>query len=354
MRKGFIFVSFLVTLLPATLRVKAQTADTGLHISMAYVDSVMNNDTLLKDLSAFIDSAQGAKTLFAVELGVGNGFFVSRNATAATGYVTQPFFSPTVTYLHKSGLGISASAYATQNQGRLMVYQGAITPSFGINRKSWSAGISYSRYISKDSVSFGLDPLRNDTYIYGIFRKFWLEPGVAFDYSFDSYKQDQYPVLNDLSRNIPDNSGEPDNPGNSAIPGNAVPGNPAYDYKVHAHTMSAIATLQHDFEWFSLFTKNDHIAFTPTVNLLADASNYDISTVNHLKTGMPMRWGPNDNKTGKSTGFALESTGALLDAVYTYGHFLVDPQILATYFINASPGVQSFRVSYLVNVGLVF
>lgn len=312
-------------LLPAALRVKAQTADTSLHISMAYVDSVMSNDTLMRDLNAFIDSAQGAKTLLAIEFGAGNGFFISRNATAATGYATQSFFSPTVTYLHKSGLGISASAYASANQGRLTVYQGAITPSYGLARKDWAAGVSYSRYINKDSTSFGLTPLRNDAYIYGVFKKFWLEPGAAFDFTFDSYK---------LETNVLQTEGLDDN--------------------IHAHTMSAIATLQHDFEWFGLFSKNDHIAFTPTLNILADASNYDISTIGHMKMGQEQRWEQNFKKTGKSTGFSLESAGALLDAVYTYGHFLVDPQVLGTYLVNASSGVASFRISYLMNVGLVF
>jgi hypothetical protein len=343
MRKACILCFFLAVLLPAAIRVKAQTADTGRRpISLAYVDSVMHDDSLLKGLSAFIDSAEGPKTLLAIEFGAGNGFFISKNATAAMGYSTKAFFTPTITYLHKSGLGISASAYATQDRGRLSVYQGAITPSYGIAQKDWAAGVSYSRYINKDSISFGLTPLRNDIYMYGVFKKFWLEPGAAVDFSFDSYKLEQNPLLSDFS-----SEGAEDQ--ESAV----------YNYKVHAHTMSAIITLQHDFEWFHIFSRDDHIAFTPTFNVLADASNYDISVINHLKVGMAERYDRNStsNKTGntsKANGFAIESAGALFDAVYTFGRFLIDPQILATYFINATPGVQSFRVSYLMNVGLVF
>lgn len=331
MRNVRIFVTCLTTLLFLSTRVGAQSADSSEPISPAYVDSLMSNDSLMKDFNAFIDSAQGAKTLLAIELASGNGFFISKNATAATGYATKAFFSPTITYLHKSGLGISASAYATTNNGSLSVYQGVITPSFDIGRRNWSAGISYSRYINQDSTSFGITPMRNDAYVYGVFKKFWLEPGAAFDFSFDSYKLEQYLLTTD------------DPPRLDIL-----------NYNIHAHTMSAIATLQHDFEWFGLLSKNDHIAFTPTLNVLADASNYDIATTNHLKAGLPQEWGKNFAKTGRGTGFAFESVGALFDAVYTFGHFLVDPQLLTTYFINASPGVQSVRVSYLMNVGLVF
>lgn len=332
MRKVRFILPFLATLLPAALRVKGQAVDTSEHISMAYVDSVMSNDTLMRDLNAFIDSAQSPKTLLAIEFGAGNGFFISRNATAATGYATQSFFSPSVTYLHKSGLGISGAAYAAPSQGKWTVYQGVITPSYGLARKDWAAGVSYSRYINKDSTSFGLTPLRNDAYIYGIFKKFWLEPGAAFDFSFDSYKLETT-VLKTVY----------------------PPKTEVIDNNIHAHTMSTIATVQHDFEWFGLFSKNDHIAFTPTLSILADASNYNISTIGHLKAGDEQRWEQNFEKTtGKDKGFSLESASALLDAVYSYGHFLVDPQLLGTYFINASPGVASFRISYLVNVGLVF
>lgn len=327
----------------------AQTADTVNPLTAAYADSLVADDSVIKDLNAFIDSISRPKTLLAVEMGVGNGFFTTKSATAGTGYTTKTFFTPTVTYLHKSGLGISGSAYATEDQGRMTIYQGAITPLYDIARRNWEAGISYTRYINKDSLSFGVDPLRNDVYVYGVFKKFWLEPGLAFDWSFDAFRYDEQVDTKDVVD--------------------------ASRYsRIHAHTLAGVITLQHDFEWFGAVYKDDHLAFTPTLMTLADAANYDISIPNRLKKGQntggrgqsnyvwpppslhtvtPTTTIPSESTKG-SIPWAFESVGAMLNAVYTYKHFLVSSQVLATYFLDASPGVPPFRVSYLLSVGLVF
>jgi len=338
-------------ILGCTSRGLAQTVDTVSPYTAAYADSLVTDDSVIKDLNAFIDSLSRPKTLLAVELGTGNGFFTTKSATAATGYVTKTFFTPSVTYLHKSGLGISGSVYATTDQGRMTVYQGAISPSYEIARRSWEAGISYTRYFNKDSLSFGVNPLRNDLYLYGVLKKFWLEPGLAFDWSFDAFRYDVQTVAGYIT-------------------------DASSVTRVHAHTLAGVFTLQHDFEWFGVVTKDDHLGFTPTVMTLADAANYDISIPNRLKTGNTTGGrGQKDQYIGRpnmyheetsgtppplptsfkeSIPWAFESTGVLLNGVYTYKHFLVSSQVLATYFINASPGVSSYRISYLLSVGLVY
>jgi hypothetical protein len=301
----------------------------------AYVDSLMSDDSLMKDLNSFIDSVSRPKTLLAIEMGVGNGFFTTKSATAATGYTTKTFLNPSITYLHKSGLGISASAYATTDGGKTVIYQGAITPSFDIGRRYWAAGVTYTRYINKDSLSFGVNPLRNDAYVYGVFKKFWLEPGLAVDFSFDSYKLEKIST----------------DPFSFTPPFETIS-------TVHAHTTGGIFSLQHDFEWFGLAQRNDHMAFTPMLMTLADASNYDVSVPRNLRNGDLAGAAANiakKNKTpSESTRLAFESVGALFNAVYTYKHLLLSPQVLATYFFNVSPGVAPMRVSYLFNIGLVF
>jgi hypothetical protein len=279
--------------------------------------------------------------LFAVELGFGNGFFTSKNATAATGYSEKTFLTPTVSYLHKSGFGLSASAYMTQDLGSFTVYQGVITPSYQISRRNWTAGITYSRYINKDSTSFAINPMRNDIYTYFTLKKYWLEPGVAFDFSFDSYVVKQFIFIYG---------------GNKYWNVDSAEGTPQQDsYNIHAHTLAGIVTLQHDFEWFNLFQRNDHVAFTPTLFVLGNSANYDVVVIKGLKTGAPKRFANNDfQKNTSGNSFAIESVGALMDAVYSYKHFLIDPQILGNYFINTTSGVSPFRISYLINVGLVF
>lgn len=338
MSASFKLVFCLPVLLVLGLGIKAQTVDTS-NVSVAYVDSLMKNDSLMKDLSAFIDSIQRPRSLLAIEMGVGNGFFTTKSATAATGYTTRTFITPTVTYLHRSGLGISASAYGTNDLGNFVVYQGAITPSFDIGKRNWAAGISYTRYINKDSVSFGITPLRNDVYAYGVFKKYWLQPGMAFDFSFDSYT---LKVVKTLSEYPP------------------PPVIEQRDYNINAHTFAGIVTLQHDFEWFGFLRSYDHIAFTPTLMAMADASNYDISVTRTLKSGAHSRPLPaiasdySGLESGNGAGLVFESIGTLLNAVYTYKHFLLSPQVLVNYFMEAAPGVQPLRVSYLINAGVIF
>jgi hypothetical protein len=334
------FPVFYLFILPFA---KGQSTDSSRKLTLAYVDSLVNNDSLIRDLSAFIDSSEKPRSLLAVELGFGNGFFTSKNATAATGYSEKTFLTPTMSYLHKSGFGLSASAYMTQDLGSFTVYQGVITPSYQISRRNWSAGITYSRYINKDSTSFAINPMRNDIYAYGTWKKYWLEPGVAFDFSFESYKVEQ---------NV-----SPQNTGSGPFYNPGAPDGISVQEtdNINAHTLAAIVSIQHDFEWFSLLTRNDHIAFTPTIFVLGNSANYDVAVIKSLKTGFAKRFTNGDfQKNTAGNAFALQSAGALLDAVYSYKHFLIDPQILGNYFINASPGVSPLRISYLVNIGLVF
>lgn len=327
----------VAVLLAAAPRGMAQKPDSGRRMDAAYVDSLMSDDSLMKDLNSFIDSVSRPKTLLAIEMGAGNGFFTTKSATAATGYTTKTFLNPSVTYLHKSGFGISASAYATTDLGKTVIYQGAITPSFDIGKRYWAAGITYTRYINKDSVSFGVNPLRNDAYVYSVFKRFWLEPGLAMDFSFDSYKLEKVYI------------------GDLGYPGPPISTTTA---NIRAHTIGGIFSLQHDFEWFGLVQRNDHVAFTPMLITLADASNYDISVPRNIKTTGAIREAAQNIAKSKggsqSTGWAFESIGALFNAIYTYKHLLLSPQVLATYFLNASPGVAPLRVSYLFNIGVVF
>jgi hypothetical protein len=246
----------------------------------------------------------------------------------------------------------------------MVIYQGAITPSYDIGRRNWAAGIAYTRYFNKDSLSFGVNPLRNDVYWYGIFKKYWLQPGIAFDWSFDAFRYHETFVTGDIVDS-------------------------ATAFRIHAHTLAGVITLQHDFEWFSVVSKEDHLAFTPTMIALADAANYDISISKKLSKGekpdrsATMRSsqsnlrgstspravtdesGPSQKRpqpplvttnysSKESLPWAFESVGTMLNGIYTYKHFLVSSQVLATYFLHVSQGISPFRVSYLLSVGLVF
>src|SRR5689334_7846232 len=75
-------------------------------------------DSLLKDFDTYLDSLAGRKSFFTVNLGIGTGFFSFNDKNTVTVNTEKKrIFSPSIGYFHKSGLGISASAFSLLNNG---------------------------------------------------------------------------------------------------------------------------------------------------------------------------------------------------------------------------------------------
>ena len=55
-----------------------------------------------------------------------------------------------------------------------------------LSRGSFSTGISFSKYISKDSLSFYTTPIQNEFFAYFSYKKWWLRPSISVSYGWGS------------------------------------------------------------------------------------------------------------------------------------------------------------------------
>ena len=130
---------------------KAFSQEKGLDSLFTGRDTTAVMDSLMKDFEQFLDSLTAPKSFFALNLGVGTGFFSFEDKNSVFLTTRQKLIiSPSTGYYHRSGLGISATAFLIHDDKSLNLYQVAFSPSYDLIRKKLSTGISYTRYFSKD------------------------------------------------------------------------------------------------------------------------------------------------------------------------------------------------------------
>src|ERR1044072_5774516 len=151
LRKGYVAggktserMKKLVILLVLTVAMQPSFSQGGRKLDSLFAkgDTTAVLDSLLKDFDSYLDSMVGRKSFFTVNMGIGTGFF-SFNDKNSVMLNTQKklIFSPSAGYFHKSGFGISATAFALANNG-LSIYQYAFSPSYDLIKKSISTGIN--------------------------------------------------------------------------------------------------------------------------------------------------------------------------------------------------------------------
>ncbi|MBC7902318.1 MAG: hypothetical protein H7Y27_02810, partial [Gemmatimonadaceae bacterium] len=137
-------------------------------------------DSLMEGFDAYLDSLTKPKSFATVSVGIGNrSFSVNNNSLNTQATASKLSFTPSIGYYHKSGLGISGTAFIAGFQGKAKVYQYALTPSFDYMGENISAGVSYTRYFEKDTAIQSVSPYTNDLYAYASFNRRSWRYGIA-------------------------------------------------------------------------------------------------------------------------------------------------------------------------------
>jgi hypothetical protein len=137
----------LLTVVLVVISLQQASAQEGkLDSLFASGDSTAVMDSLMKEFDKefenFLDSLITPKSFFAVNLGVGTGFFSFEDKN--TVFLTtrkKLILSPSAGYFHKSGLGISASAFLLHDGNEINLYQVALSPSYDLIKRKISTGI---------------------------------------------------------------------------------------------------------------------------------------------------------------------------------------------------------------------
>src|SRR5215467_4094458 len=104
------------------------------------IDSLFNSrdttaviDSLMKDFDKFLDSLSSPKSFFNIGIGAGTGFFSFENKSSfVTTTEKKLIISPSIGYFHKSGFGISATAFTINDNTGFNFYQFAFSPSYDL------------------------------------------------------------------------------------------------------------------------------------------------------------------------------------------------------------------------------
>jgi len=336
-----IYISLLVLSLFISSYTVAQSNAPNLDSASLYSDiSSFKNDSLLAELRSLLDSMNKPISFFSFYTSVSNRLYSTKNnAFNAQQYSNSNMaVSPSISYYHKTGLGISATSYLSTVEGKFSLYQTALSPSFDKINKKIMYGVSYSYYIKK--MSAVSTPYEHEVYAYVQGRKKWLRPSLAFGWAEGEYKDvSTIPIkINGNYRWISDTS------------------------KVTLNDLSLIAGLSHSFVFDHIITKKDALTFVPQVNIIGGMQSFGIIStmqvpdrpereINDDRIRKIYRIRTNANSTTSQVSLQTIAISANLtyikDAVsFSTGYFL-------GYYLNNSSGNRLSHI-FNVSVGLTF
>jgi hypothetical protein len=297
-------------------------------------------DSLLKDFDSYLDSIAGSKSFFTVNASIGTGYFSFNEKNSVTVNTQKKLiFSPAVGYFHKTGLGVSASAFALLHNG-MNFYQYAVSPSYDRIKKSYSTGIAYTRYFTKDSLNFYTTPIQNELFAYFSYKKWWVRPTLSLSYGWGSKEEYQKRETTRLAR--------------------LLEARRRYYVIVKNTTsvsdFSATISLRKDFDWYSVLFKRDNITITPIAMLNAGTQTYGFNT-SYSYNFSPVRANslPSNNDISDNTQFAFQSACMALRGSYLKGRFLLQSQVLFDYFLqDLQDSGSKLNTVYSITAGLSF
>lgn len=337
--------SVLLALLFAGFTVIAQNSPADSAIAkfkkIPAADTSINYDELFRDFDAFMDSILSPHSYFLASLSAGKGYF---NFEQKGNYLLETSkeltYSPTLGYYHKGGLGFTASGSVVNDQTKLNFYQFALTPSFDyLNNKDIATGISYSRFFTKDSLSFYTSPLQNEVYGYFTYRKSWIKPSIAMSYGWGS--RSAYTQREELIQSLR----------------LRTRGFTYINTKESVSDLSVIASLRHDFYWLDVFTYNDHIRFTPQLSFTSGTQKFGFNQSSNtyatlIRNGSNILYNTEDIYLDDKIKFQPLSLTLYLRSEYSIGKFFIQPQLMLDYYFPSSG--NNFSTLFSVNAGVMF
>ena len=338
-KRYLIIVFFFLLSVPGFSQTTGDTIPAS-TIKIPDVDTSLNYDELMNELDLFLDSLLKPKSFFLVNFSLGSNYFNywRRNLTQLEA-TKRGIFSTILGYYHKSGLGLTVSGNVTDDEEKLNLYQFSISPSYDfIANMDWTAGFSYTRYITKDSLNFYTSPLQNELNAYFTWRKSWLQPGIALSYGSGSrteYKKREklieqlrrrrrYPVIISQS----DES--------------------VADFLVTAY-------VRHNFYWMHILNGKGHIKLTPQVSFSAGSQQYGFNSTNGIysvnrRNAATLLFNTGDITVDDQMKFQPVSLTMHLRPEYSVGKFFIQPQFILDYYFPS----ETLTPLFYLNTGFIF
>ncbi len=284
-------------------------------------------DTTLESLESLVDTTPAIKSQLVISAAIGNNPYEQLHKSDYI-LVNKSFFMPEVAYTHKTGLGISFSAYDLFGSGDDGWFEYDLAPSYTFDRgKDVSFGVSYQKYLYSKTSPLPKTPLSNETYVYTLVNSWWIQPGAAMDYAWGNYIKKKKTL-------------------------------PADDFDI-------LLSLQHEFDFSDVFSAEDALNLTPAINLVSGTEKFTrsfgstrligraqhiqkaVKGVEHILTDASI-----NTYTVQQAEFLPRTFEASMDLIYKVGKLSLEPQY---YFDIPLGSGQTGNFSYfLVTVALTF
>ncbi len=296
------------------------------------LDSMFQNDEVIKLMLGMRKN----KSYLDVNLGMGNGVFSLKNNSlnAEQAVTNKLFYTPSVSYYHKSGFTLTATGFIANDDGKLSMYRYAISPSYMYNGKKINVGISYTRFIEGSATSFQVSPYKNDLYGSFTYKKTWVQPGIAFGFSagkMEDYYDTAFWFFNTVVH-IRDT------------------------ITTRIYGFSATLSASHRWDFYKLLGKKDALQIQPTLMLNAGSQHWNISHSSSLgqrrlivQNYLKRRFGDGSS----SDSFKVQSFGFLGGITYYYGKFYLQPQLYLDYYLPTTTE-DRFTTLFSVTAGFSF
>lgn len=305
------------------------------------IDTTLDYGQDFQDFEAFMDSilAPHNYSVASVSMTANYFSFDGKNGTAAE-TKKKIVYSPLLGYYHKKGWGISGTGSLVNDGDAMNFYQAAITPSYDyLENRKFAAGISYTRYLTKDSLNFYTTPLKNEFYGYFMYRKAFIKPMIAISYGWGSrsdYEQREA-LINDLRLRRR--------------------GFIYINTEEKISDFSIVASIRHDFYWLDAFTYKDHIRFTPQLNFVSGTQKFGFNQfsstyVTVIRNNSSVLYNSENIYLDDNLKFQPLSLSLMLRAEYFTGRFFIQPQFALDYYFPATN--DRLSAVFAFNAGFIF
>jgi hypothetical protein len=305
------------------------------------IDTSLNYDELFQDFDAFMDSILSPHSYFLMSLSMTTGYYNFESKTNSTILAEKKLtYSPTVGYYDRSGLGITATAYIVDDGTNMNVYQGGLTGSYDfLENRSFATGLSYTKYFTKNHLSFYTTPLQNELYGYFTYRKWWMKPMIALSYGWgsrtDVEKREELITDIRLKRN----------------------GFTYINTEETINDFTLLASVRHDFYWLDVFTFKDHIRFTPQISFTSGTQRFGFNQSSNTygfraTNNTSVLYSTENVYLDDQIKFQPLSLTGFLRGEYSIGKFFIQPQLTMDYYFPAESG--NFSAVFSINIGCMF
>ncbi|MEO7801221.1 MAG: hypothetical protein ABIR81_04440 [Ginsengibacter sp.] len=295
------------------------------------LDSLIANDEFLQ----LLNSLDADKSYFTISVGASNRLAsVNNNSINAQQGNLKTVITPAVSYNHKSGLGLSAAGYVVRNAENNGLHRFSLTPFYNHSfNKSLALGLSYTRFFSDNKYNAVESPIQNDLYANVLYKKGFVEPGLAFGYSTGKYNE-----IDKVTINIP-------REGRTTFSDTAI---------TSIKSFSVTGSVEHRFLLYTKMSKQSALLFIPSILLNAGNNSFSVTHHNNfpgtVRGNGRRRLFRTQDVDGVSA-FELQSTGLNLYLNYSIHKFSFQPQIYLDYYL---PSTSESRFTQLFNVNIEY